>query len=429
MTMSQAIFQAIRDGDASQVATLVEMDASLIHATDDEHNRPLHYAAARGHLDIARKLLDAGADVDGENEPWEWRPIVHASWCNQIEMVKLLIERGAQVRREGGQPIHYAGQQGHREICRILVEAGAIDDLVAGDDPGALAVFRAAYGYDADGLAKLLAQRSELVHARDIDDATPLHEAGTNGAIEVIRVLIEAGANVNERRYDGATPIQRAALHSQIAACAVLRDLGAEFSFPLACRLGWIEAAGRMLQGDPSLAKATHNDIPIIEGVCEAGYVDMGRILVDAGADVSVFTACSLGLEDHVSQLIAQDSSMINAKRGLYAYEPLHCAAECGHAKVIELLLAAGADVNVRNSWNFTPLHLAVIGAREQTVTEDHYAVCSLLLDRGADPNALDDYDRSPLCLANSTIEHCRRQELDLTIPARVQALIAEHAD
>ena len=98
MTMSQAIFQAIRDGDASQVATLVEMDASLIHATDDEHNRPLHYAAARGHLDIARKLLDAGADVDGENEPWEWRPIVHASWCNQIEMVKLLIERGADAR-------------------------------------------------------------------------------------------------------------------------------------------------------------------------------------------------------------------------------------------------------------------------------------------------------------------------------------------
>ena len=58
---------------------------------------------------------------------------------------------------------------------------------------------------------------------------------------------------------------------------------------------------------------------------------------------------------------------------------PLHNACSFGHAEVVALLLAAGADPNAKDSWSYTPLHEAAVKGKID--------VCIMLLQHGADPS------------------------------------------
>ena len=71
-------------------------------------------------------------------------------------------------------------------------------------------------------------------------------------------------------------------------------------------------------------------------------------------------------------------------------YTPLYGAVEKGHKEVVELLIAAGADVNVKDGeWGETPLHLAA--------DKGHKEVAELLITAGADVNAKDGGGDTPL--------------------------------
>src|SRR5690348_8498619 len=146
MNLANAIFEVTREGDTLSLRRLLEGDAALANAQDELHETPLHTAAARGDLSTAELLLAYGADVNGRCAGTRPSPIVRAAENNRREMVKLLIARGADVRRGGGQPIHAAGTRRHREVCRMLVEAGAVDDRVQPPCPRRLGLFRAVYG-------------------------------------------------------------------------------------------------------------------------------------------------------------------------------------------------------------------------------------------------------------------------------------------
>ncbi|XP_072363982.1 ankyrin repeat and SOCS box protein 3 isoform X4 [Scyliorhinus torazame] len=104
----------------------------------------------------------------------------------------------------------------------------------------------------------------------------------------------------------------------------------------------------------------------------------------------------------------------------------LHLAAKCGHVKIVQILLKAGADANAKTNENITPLflatekgHIAVAriflrhGARingphsaclwsvlHQAAYQEHLEILMLLLEKGADKEARDDYGITPLFLA-----------------------------
>ncbi|GAB5402771.1 MAG: ankyrin repeat domain-containing protein [Aureliella sp.] len=223
---NHAIFAPTFHGDAATVKRLLDQDASLVGVRDAKNLTPLHVAASRGQSEVAQLLIDYGADVGGgtlgDDSDDVWTPLVFASYRGHFEVAQVLIENGACVTTEGGNPIHFAAQRKHKDICRLLVSHGAIDDLLNTEDEDAVAMFRAAYSYDADAVEQILSRRPELICFRDRDGRTVLHEACTGGDTKTVRVLLKNGADATLVDVTGQTPTDRAAAHNQHAVTKLL---------------------------------------------------------------------------------------------------------------------------------------------------------------------------------------------------------------
>jgi ankyrin repeat protein len=95
--------------------------------TNWHHVNLLHYMAQQGDVAKATLLLDHGADIDAVDEEYCSTPLGFAARWGQKELVKLLIERGADVNNAGAswaKPLVWAKKKGHREVEEILLGAG-----------------------------------------------------------------------------------------------------------------------------------------------------------------------------------------------------------------------------------------------------------------------------------------------------------------
>jgi hypothetical protein len=220
----------------------------------------------------------------------------------------------------------------------------------------------------------------------------------------------------------GATPLALAAQriwrqHGPETVDLLLRH-GAALDAYSACVLGRASELASLLsqQGEKG-----RDDLPrLMSAAQEAGHAHVGRVLVDAGADLDVFGAAAFGPPAALARALAQNRDAVGWQRSVGRYQPLHCAAEAGHEENVELLLAQGADLQGRNAWGFTPLHLSVLGARGYPATEAHLRVTRLLLERGADVNVADDLHRTPLDLALHGAEHKRRGSPSMKLWERI---------
>jgi ankyrin repeat protein len=95
----------------------------------------LHLASSEGHLDIAKLLIDRGANVDSRNDEQE-TPLALASSFGHLDIARFLIESGAAVSapdKEGNTPFHMAANKGHLDVTKFLLECGIDVDIRNGD--------------------------------------------------------------------------------------------------------------------------------------------------------------------------------------------------------------------------------------------------------------------------------------------------------
>ena len=99
------------------------------------HATALQWAVLQGRTEVARLLLDRGADVNAVND-LGGTALQIAAWHGHAEIVRLLLERGADINRQsntGWTALHAAARQGHEEVVRILLQQGADRNLVTQD--------------------------------------------------------------------------------------------------------------------------------------------------------------------------------------------------------------------------------------------------------------------------------------------------------
>jgi len=108
------------------------------------------------------------------------------------------------------------------------------------------------------------------------------------------------------------------------------------------------------------------------------------------GLDSELLEAARKGDARRVRELLDRGAD-VNA-RDVFDRTPLHLAAAFGHLDVAKLLLDRGADIDARESDGWTPLHYAAVNGRLD--------VARLLLERGADAGIKSRYGETPADLA-----------------------------
>jgi ankyrin repeat protein len=93
-----------------------------------ELDNALLEAAEKGDLPEVKRLLAGGADKDARRKFDGWTPLHLAAWKNHVDVVRCLLEAGADKNAkndQGDTPIHWAVDLGHVDAVRCLLEAGA----------------------------------------------------------------------------------------------------------------------------------------------------------------------------------------------------------------------------------------------------------------------------------------------------------------
>ena len=127
--------------------------------------------------------------------------LYHASEAGDFTRVEQLLKEGAKPDKYLGEygrtALYRAAQNGHNDIAKILIEAGA--DVNKQDKDWETALYRAAVNGHND-IAKILIEAGADVNIQDKDGQTALSRAAWNGHVDIEKILIEADADVNMRQ-------------------------------------------------------------------------------------------------------------------------------------------------------------------------------------------------------------------------------------
>lgn len=123
------VYEAAGTGQTQRLRELIAADPSLINSHSFDGFTPLGLAVFFGHPETVKALLDAGADVNvASKESMKVSPLASASAAGQLEIARVLIEHGANVNaRASGDftPLHESAASGRIEFAKLLLENGA----------------------------------------------------------------------------------------------------------------------------------------------------------------------------------------------------------------------------------------------------------------------------------------------------------------
>ncbi len=191
---------AVSSGDLGHVRSLLEKDAKLVNAIDQNQLSMVLTAAYRGHQDVVAALLEAGAQLT----------IFDAAAVGRLDVVKQEVENWAESINEFGidgfSPLQLACFFGHEEISLWLIDQGADVNAVAQNAFHIQPIHAAATTGNLKVLTSLL-QHGADANAKQQNDFTPLHTAADKGDVAMTRLLLEYGASPDSVTEDGRTPL------------------------------------------------------------------------------------------------------------------------------------------------------------------------------------------------------------------------------
>ncbi|XP_069935507.1 E3 ubiquitin-protein ligase MIB2 isoform X2 [Oryctolagus cuniculus] len=267
------------------------------------------------------------------------------------------------------------------------------------EHPGRLVV-EVALGNVARAL-ELLRRHPEQVDTKN-QGRTALQVAAYLGQVELVQLLLQAGAGLDLPDDEGSTALHYAALGNQpdVARLLLSAGCGADVvnsarssALHVAVQRGFLEVV-RVLceQGcDVNLPDA-HADTPLHSAI-SAGANGIVEVLTEVpGIDVTATNRQGFTLLHHASlqghvlavrKILARARQLVDARKE-DGFTALHLAALNNHREVAQILIREGrCDVNVRNRKLQSPLHLAVQQA--------HVGLVPLLVDAGCSVNAEDE--------------------------------------
>jgi ankyrin repeat protein len=366
--LNLALLKAAQRGTLSDVITLLNHGANpntqprALNSSGEivfKGDTPLIEAATHGQSRVVSALLEAGADPNLSGH--RGRTALLASIQQRAEMTKLLLDRGANpnVKEDSGKtPLMHAvvsimSETQRAETMELLIKGGA--DVNAKDNAGnSVAQLALASGnlaavailtekgasLDAKGksqaaaefaarnrfpdVAKLLLD-DENLNGKDKNGLTALMRVAQRGHAPMLRMLLYLGSQVNLQDHNGMTALMYAARYRYTDAVKALLAAGA---FP-----------------NTTDKKGTTALIMAIPTYAVAMYPDTHRWARGSESPVTVRALLEGGAYPH-----STDADGLT---------PLIFAAGRGQADIVKLLLAAGANPNVKGPYGISAYHVA----------------------------------------------------------------------
>lgn len=385
-----ALHVAAYYGHAAVLTQLLYAGAD-IEAGDCHQRRPLHLAAGRGHVDVVFALLSRGAFVDSQDFSGEIplhyatksRKLAVYDWfsapnlpdlydvnvqqhfeVNTMLVIKMLCEYKTEVntrRNDGTAPIHLAIRRKSTEAANILLDRGASTSILDGtmSTPLYLALRQCHYkladriiqsekriDMDDATVSKLLlnaARQGSMETAKILLEAgvdinstyglnveLPLYVAAEKNFPDIVRLLIEHGADIEARSRDGNTALHIAALNQSEQALKAILELGAGVN-----------------------TISAFNGRPALQIAAEKGFLETVRILLGYGANTAIkdsdgrtalYLAAAKGYVKIVKRLLQASLPLSESLGSSIHGSALHVALEAKHSGVAVLLIGDGAD-------------------------------------------------------------------------------------
>ncbi|MCZ6679277.1 MAG: sigma-70 family RNA polymerase sigma factor, partial [Candidatus Poribacteria bacterium] len=311
------ICNAAQAGDLQRVKEILAVKPELAKQdiASNNEHQPIHFAAEEGHADIVRVLLEAGAD-----------PL-----------------NGIYPHREATGALTLAKDREHTAVVDVI--EGWLKEERGTTSKGE-AFIQAVNSGDTPGVGAALAEDAALINATDKGGQTALFKAVHRGDLPLILELLDRGAEIDHHAADGSRPIHHCLAHSWKAPDAMYKTYaiiagaliarGAKYDLWVACGVGDVTGVKRMLDAGSDNTGAFKSRSPFwadyenpLVVTCFQGHTKVVRLLLDSGADPdSPFDI------DVAGETVKQWG------------HPLWLAANRGHYDVVELLLERGANPN-----------------------------------------------------------------------------------
>ncbi|KAL2079889.1 hypothetical protein ACEWY4_023682 [Coilia grayii] len=223
------LYPAAKQGDVQRVLLMLMEGIDPAYQADSQSRRcALHAAAQRGFLDVCYLLVEAGAKVDAQDKTLR-TPLLEAITNSHLDIVRYLIQSGACVyhaEEDGSTGLHHAAKLGHLDIVTLLLGTGQVD-VNAQDSGGWTPIIWAAEHRHLEVIRALL-DRGADVMLKDKEMNVCLHWASFAGSAEIAELILNAGCPLLSVNMHGDTPLHIASREGYLDCVTLFLSRGAD---------------------------------------------------------------------------------------------------------------------------------------------------------------------------------------------------------